>query len=158
MKVKETMVSDVATCQLETSLEAVALAMWNNDCGCVPVVDQDMKPVGMVTDRDIAMSSALQHKPLWDISADDIIHAHSLFKCYADDNITDALKVMREKKVRRLPVVNKQGQLTGIISMGDIIAFSETKKSAALAYNETAAMLKAVTAHHQPHAQQMVVA
>lgn len=151
MKVKEAMVSEVFSCQADTSLEFVALAMWNNDCGCIPVVDQEKKPIGIVTDRDIVMSSALQHKPLWDTRVADIIQSHSVFNCNADDNISDALEMMRQHKIRRLPVVDKQGQLAGIISMGDIIAFAETDKKAPFAYNDTAAMLKAVSAHHRPH-------
>ena len=148
MNIRETMVSKVSTCKADSPLDQVALMMWNGDCGCVPVVDDGGKPTGMVTDRDIAMGAALAHKPLWEIRAGDITADKPVYTCLESDDIGKAVELMQEYKVRRLPVVNAGGELTGVISVGDVFAVANTKRNAALKYTDTASMLKAVSAHH----------
>lgn len=148
MKVKEIMNKNVHTCDMDASLDAAAMIMWNNDCGCVPIVDSHGAPIGIVTDRDIAIGCALQHKPQWEIRVGDITNGHSLFFCKTVDDIADALQLMRKQGVRRLPVVNNSGKLAGIISLGDIVAHMEAKDSAALPLKQTLGMLKSVTGHH----------
>lgn len=149
MNVKEVMVDKVSTCNLDTPLDSIALTMWNNDCGCVPVVDEQNKPIGMVTDRDIAIGAALQHKPLWEIKARDITNSRPVYQCNGSDDIHHALDLMREHSVRRLPVVNRQGKLAGIVSSGDLIASADLAAGAKLPFAETVGMLKAVSGHHQ---------
>ena len=148
MNVKEVMVKKVATCHMDTPLNSIAMTMWNNDCGCVPVVDEQNKPVGMVTDRDIAIGAALQHKPLWEITARDITNGRPVYNCGSGDDVHQVLDLMREHSVRRLPVVNRQGKLAGIVSFGDVIASADTSANAELPFSETAGMLKAVSGHH----------
>ena len=59
MNVGEIMTQAVKFCGPDSDLESVAMDMWNHDCGCIPVVDENGKPVGIITDRDIAMAGAL---------------------------------------------------------------------------------------------------
>lgn len=148
MRVKEIMSKTVQTCSADSTLESVALSMWDNDCGCIPVVNETGLPTAVITDRDIAIGSALQHKPLWEISVQDIVSGHPLFCCKSNDEISTAMQLMREHGVRRLPVLHSNGRLAGIISMGDILAFAKDEQNAALSLAHTESMLKAVTGHH----------
>ena len=148
MNIQETMVNKVSTCRADSPLDQVALMMWNNDCGCVPVINEQQQPIGMVTDRDIAMGAALEHKSLWEMKAGDITAEKPVYTCRETDDVNTGLELMQEHKVRRLPVTNGNGEITGIVSMGDIVACADTKKSAALKYDATAGMLKAVSGHH----------
>lgn len=152
MLIKEIMHSEIKSCSAETYLDAVALEMWNNDCGAIPIVDPEYKPIGIVTDRDIAMVSALQHKPLWEIQSIDIAQNRTLYTCKIDDDIFDALESMKTHRIRCLPVVDEHGQLVGILSMDDLISYTEnherTQKTA-LPENTTATALKALADHAQ---------
>ncbi len=124
MNVAEVMEKQVSTCSPQTDLETVAKTMWDGDCGAIPVVDEAGRPVGMVTDRDIAMGAALNHKPLWEMRTRDITNDREVFTCGARDDVHRALAIMKGKKVRRLPVVDAQGKLCGIISLDDLVIAS----------------------------------
>lgn len=63
MYIRDVMTRNVKTCRPDTDAETAALLMWNEDCGAVPVVNDNDKAFGMITDRDICMATALQHKP-----------------------------------------------------------------------------------------------
>lgn len=147
MKVREIMERDVKTCHLEDTLESSAMMMWNNDCGSLPVIDSSGKPIGMITDRDIAMSSALNHRPLWDLHARDVTSNRPLYVCRENDDVRSALEAMQSHRVRRLPVVSDGGQLRGIISIDDVVACSD-EKTAGLSYRDAMTTLKAVCIHH----------
>lgn len=127
MLIQEVMTPHVATCTQDNDLETVALLMKNNNCGSIPIVDADDKPIGMVTDRDILMISALEHKPLWELTVDEIISKES-YCCSYDDDIKLALALMERHSVRRLPITNKEGQLIGILSMDDIVVATASPK------------------------------
>jgi CBS domain-containing protein len=144
MNVKQLMTNQVSTCNRNTPLSAIATVMWNDDCGSVPVVDQNNRPIAMVTDRDIAIGAALQQRPLWELTPNDITDNQLLHKCHLNDDVQTALDIMRENGVRRLPVVNDQGTLAGIVSSGDIIATANSAENAELPFYRTEGMLKAV--------------
>ena len=146
MHVSEIMHSPAECCYPETNLDAVAKLMWDHDCGVIPVADDSNKPIGILTDRDIAMSSFLNHKPLWEISSKEITNKRPLFMCKGNDDIRNALETMEREKVRRLPVVNSDGELQGILSIDDIVFFA--KQGTDLSYDDTAGTLKAVSIHH----------
>ena len=148
MNVKSAMVRDVVSCHADTPLDSVAMTMWQRDCGCVPVVDSEDRPIGIVTDRDIAMGSVLQRKPLWEMTAQSICGSRELYCCTLTDDLHKALELMHDHAVRRLPVVNGKGKLVGIISMGDIIACSNVNRRGGMPFADTAGMLSVVSAHH----------
>lgn len=151
MYVNELMIKDVKCCDWNTTLETAAIMMWDNDCGAIPIIDESSRPVGMVTDRDIAMAAALNHKPLWELRAGDISGHRVTYTCTLGDDIKSALKQMRAHKVRRLPVVNDLGQLQGILSIDDIIACAErspARDMPTLSYDDTMRTLKAICIHH----------
>ena len=72
MNIDSIMEKEVVTCGPEDTLESAAILMWNNACGAVPIVSEDGRALGLITDRDMAMASALQHKPLWQIKAQEV--------------------------------------------------------------------------------------
>lgn len=146
MHVSEIMHSPAECCCPETNLDTVAKLMWDHDCGAIPVVDDSNKPIGILTDRDIAMGSTLNHKPLWEIRSKEITNNRPLYTCNYNDDIRLALETMEREKVRRLPVVNNDGELQGILSVDDIVFFA--KQGSDLEYDDTIGTLKAVIKHH----------
>lgn len=152
MKVNDVMVRDVRTCDPDINLENVAMIMWNNDIGAVPVVDQSGRPFAVITDRDITMATALNHKPLWEMTPREVTQNRPLYTCNAQDDIKTALKIMWAQKVRRLPVVNGTGQLQGILSIDDVITLAERgirgQGAPELSYDDAMNALKAVSKHH----------
>ena len=155
MNVRDIMTHEVKACGLDSDLEAVAMDMWNHDCGSIPVVDGVGKPIGIITDRDIAMAGALKGLPLAEISIRDVIEGHQLHCCRGEDSIQSALKTKWAEHVRRLPVINGDGRLEGILSVDDIVACAERGKrgqgAPALSYDDAMNALKAVCRHHAAH-------
>ena len=119
MKVKDVMTSNVRACFNSDNLATVAQVMWDNDCGCVPVLNEEGWLVGMLTDRDICMAAFLQAMPIGEIKVSAVM-SRQLFDCTSDDDLSVAEQIMREKKVRRLPVLNKEGRLVGLLSLSDV--------------------------------------
>ena len=119
MKVQELMRSDVKTCRREDTLERAAQIMWENDCGCIPVVDQELRAVGIITDRDACMGAYTQGRPLWDVPVSTAMSRQVWF-CRPEDTISAAEKILQEKRIRRLPVVDAGGRLVGVLSLNDI--------------------------------------
>lgn len=119
MEVKEVMTSKASSCTPETSLAAAAMLMWEHDCGVVPVVDDLGKVVGVITDRDICMAAAMRPRPISEISVCEAISGE-VYACRLETDVQEALKLMRQEKVYRLPVIGAEGELQGILSLNDI--------------------------------------
>ena len=119
MKVKDVMTTNVRTCSTSDSLATAAQLMWDHDCGCVPVLNEQGRVVGMLTDRDICMAAFFQGAPIAGIQVSAVISGQ-LFDCTSDDGLSAAERIMREKKVRRLPVLNEEGRLVGLLSLSDL--------------------------------------
>jgi CBS domain-containing protein len=141
------MTKDVGTCSIESDLESVAKTMWDKNCGSIPVLDGSGALVGLITDRDIAMGCALNHKAEWDLKANDILNNRALFTCKSDEDVKNALQIMSEHHVRRLPVVDGNGHLQGVLSIDDVIALAQ-EGNPELSYHDTMNTLKQVSAHH----------
>ena len=112
MKVKDVMTTNVRTCFTSDSLATAAQLMWDHDCGCVPVLNAHGQVVGMITDRDVCMAAFFQGVPIGEIKVSTVM-SRQLFDCTSDDDLSAAETTMREKKVRRLPVLNQEGRLVG---------------------------------------------
>lgn len=119
MKVRELMTSDVQVCGPRDDLNRAAQIMWDHDCGVVPVVDAERRPIGMLTDRDVCMAAYTQGKLLGAIHVEEVM-SREVQACGPDDPVADAEAAMRERRVRRLPVVDAAGKLVGILSLNDI--------------------------------------
>jgi CBS domain-containing protein len=152
MFVHELMTHEVGTCGPDTTLESAAIIMWERNCGAVPVVDQAGTPVGVITDRDIAMSAAMTHKPLWEISVEEVLNGRHAYTCRANDDIKTAMRTMWAQHVRRLPVIDDGGHVTGILSVDDVAARAERGSRGAppppLSFDDAMTTLKSVAHHH----------
>jgi len=131
MQVNEIMTREVQSCRPDDSLERAAQLMWDHDCGCVPVCDSSNginRAVGVITDRDICMGALFQGKPLRDLRVRDAM-AQQLLSCQPQHSLEQAARAMRDARVRRLPVVNDQGALIGMLSLADIAREAAAEQS-----------------------------
>lgn len=119
MKVEQLMQRTVQTCHANDSLDHAAQLMWDHDCGCIPVVDDRNRPLGMLTDRDVCMAAYTTGGPLWALRVSSAMSRHP-HTCRVGDTISDAEALMRSSRVRRLPVVNADDHVVGILSLNDI--------------------------------------
>jgi len=117
MKVKEAMCNDVQLIGPDQTIRDAALRMVEIDAGALPVAEND-RLVGMITDRDIAVRAVAQGKSP-DTKVRDIMSGEVLY-CFDDEDLTHVSRNMSDMKVRRLPVVNRDKRLVGVISVGDI--------------------------------------
>lgn len=124
MRVSEAMSRNVRLANPGQSIRDVAKIMAEIDAGAVPVQDND-RLVGMITDRDIAVRAVAQGKGP-DTPVRDVMSTEQVLYCYEDEDLDHVAKNMGEQRVRRLPVVDREKRLVGIVSLGDV-ATSETK-------------------------------
>lgn len=119
MKVEALMSKPARACAPTDTLHTAAEIMWSADCGCVPVTDADRRVVGMVTDRDICMAAHREGEPLRSRTVESIM-SDAVCVCAAQDSVQDVARVMGEKQLRRIPVIDTDGRLAGIISLNDL--------------------------------------
>jgi CBS domain-containing protein len=119
MKVKELMSRGVLTCRAHDDLNRAAQIMWEGNCGIVPVVDDEGRPIGMITDRDVCMSAYLKGATLRSMRVRDAMAKH-VTSCALDAAVETAMELMGETRVRRLPVVDSKGVLVGLLSLNDL--------------------------------------
>jgi len=127
-KCRELMTRNVRTATRETSLRDVAAMMRDGDMGAVPIVDSG-KLVGIVTDRDIVVRAV--SAGAGPDSAVSAAMTSDLFTVKPDDFAFEAVRLMGERQVRRVPVVNEDGSLAGIIAMADIALEMEDEREIA---------------------------
>lgn len=120
MIIAEVMKRGVYTCSPTDTLQVPAQIMWEHDCGSVPIVDQDGRVVGMITDRDICMAAYLRGQRLQDCVTCDVM-ARPAVACRPGDPVEKAELAMREHQVRRLPIIGDDQRLTGIVSVNDLL-------------------------------------
>jgi CBS domain-containing protein len=147
MTVKELQTSDVKSCSSETDLAAAAKIMWDCDCGIVPVVDRERRMIGVITDRDICIATATRSTAPSEIRVRDVMSGEALYSCGPDDDVRTALGTMKKHRVRRLPVLDQQQRLVGIISMNDLVMKAECRKGADLPGEEFLEALQSICAH-----------
>lgn len=116
-QVKELMTPRAEVLNHDDTVVKAAQCMRDNDIGFVPV-EQDDRLVGAVTDRDIAIRGVAEDKG--DVALDQIMTGEMLY-CYDDDACDSVASNMGEQKVRRLPVVNRDKRLVGVVSIGDLV-------------------------------------
>ena len=119
MLVRNLMTQNPRSCHVSDHLDAPARVMWETDCGAVPVVDDSQRVVGIVTDRDICMAAYTRGQPLHAIPVEATM-SRDVMACAGDDEVDFAERAMRERRVRRLPVVDKDWRLVGILSLNDL--------------------------------------
>ena len=126
MKVNAAMTEDVRLVKPETTIREAAQLMAKIDCGALPVSDHD-RLVGMITDRDIAVRAVAEgkspHTKVKDVMSREILY------CFDDQELDDVAWNMGQNQVRRLPVLNHDKRLVGILSLGDVARREEDSAS-----------------------------
>lgn len=166
MKVQDVMNYNVQTCRPETNLADAAMRMWRGDFGILPVVADGQKVVGVITDRDICMAAATKHRDPANIRVKEVTSG-KVFGCSPDTDIREALKIMQQKQVRRLPIISAEdGRLAGILSMNDVALKVKSDRKAELSAEDVENTLRAICTHRpiaqakpvqKPVAQQLAV-
>jgi CBS domain-containing protein len=125
---REIMTRNVKTANRETTLREVAALMRDGDMGAMPVVE-DGKLVGIVTDRDIVVRVIADGKDA-SVPIGDVMTAE-VFSVRENDFVFEAIRLMGDKQVRRVPIINDAGELVGIIAMADVALETEDEREIA---------------------------
>lgn len=120
MKVADVMMRTPASCTEDTNLAAAVEILWQRNCGMLPIVDREGKVTGVITDRDICIALGTRNRPARELTVAEV-QPPKLFACKASDDIHSALAIMSGAKVRRLPIIDQQGKLQGILSLDDVV-------------------------------------
>jgi CBS domain-containing protein len=124
MRVVEVMTGTPYHCQPDSNLGTATELMWIGNCGFLPVVEEQGKVVGVITDRDICMALGTRGLPAGQVTAGQAMSKNVYF-CEPDDDVHVALQAMRDAHVRRLPVISKKGELVGVVAMDDLLLRAE---------------------------------
>jgi predicted transcriptional regulator len=138
MKVKDAMHEGCEWVSPDTRVTEIAKMMRKSDIGAIPVGEND-KLVGMVTDRDICCKGVANGHDIDMLTARDVMSVGIAY-CRDSDDVEDAAELMERRRIRRLPVIDKNKRMVGMLSLGDI-SHSATPSL-------TAELTQAVSAHH----------
>ncbi len=138
MKVKEVMHEGVTWITPDETVVNIAKKMRDEDIGAIPVGEND-RLIGMVTDRDITCRGTAAGADPTELTARDVMSKGIIF-CRDEEDVDDAIHIMEEKKIRRLPVLNEAKRMVGMLTLGDV----SSKVSDMLAGE----VVRAVSAHH----------
>lgn len=127
MKVSEAMTRDVRLAEPNQSIREVARLMAELDIGALPVGDND-RLVGMITDRDIAVRAVAEGRGP-DTRVSEVMSPEIKY-CYEDQSVDEVCRNMADLRVRRLPVVDRNKRLVGILSLGDLALEGSTQDEA----------------------------
>lgn len=153
MKVEQLMTRDIESVRPEANLADAAMVMWRRDCGIVPVVEHSGKRIlGVITDRDICMAATTRHCAPDAVPVGDVM-TRRLLTCRPEDDVRVAMHRMSEGQVRRIPVVDANGHLQGIVALNDLTLAAERtahRGDDVVSYPEVMGVLKAVSRHRHP--------
>lgn len=138
MKVRDAMHKGVEWCESSIPIVDIARLMADMDIGAVPIGEND-RLIGMITDRDITCKAVAKGKDIHKLKAKDLVSGKIIY-CHEEDSLEQAIDKMENEQIRRIPVLNSDKRLVGILSMGDI--------SHASNHNKTAEFTASVSAHH----------
>jgi CBS domain-containing protein len=139
----------VKSCGPDANLAVTSGLMMTDDIGILPVVDDDGTVLGVITDRDICIAIGTRNRLPSEITVREVITGN-LFACEPNDDIHTALNILKDKKVRRIPVISDEGKLQGILSMNDVVLKAEkldAKKQTDLSYEDVINTFKAICEH-----------
>ena len=164
-RVQDVMSHDVVRCYMDDSLNRAAQIMWENDCGCVPVVDDEARVIGIITDRDICMAGYTQGKAFSEIPVASVCST-KVVTCSPNEALSSAEDKMTRSQIRRLPVTTPDGVLVGLLSLSDLanhMKFMAIGKSSSLGPRNLSTVLEAVSrprdnsdSHREPRVPQAV--
>ncbi|MCW5958764.1 MAG: CBS domain-containing protein [Pyrinomonadaceae bacterium] len=131
MLVKDIMATNPACCTADSGLQEVAKMMVLNDCGCIPVVEDNThnKLLGVITDRDICCRAVAEGKNPLELTAKDIM-TEKVFTVTPRTSVEDCCNLMEEKQVRRIAVIDEKGGCCGMVAQADIAINTDQRKTA----------------------------
>ena len=138
MKVKDVMHQGVTWVEPTISIREIARRMRDDDIGSIPIGEND-RLVGIVTDRDIICRGVANGADCNALTARDVMSKPIIY-CRADDDLELAIRIMEKNKIRRLPVIDKDKRLVGILALGDI--------SEIVGQDAAGEVMRSVSAHH----------
>jgi CBS domain-containing protein len=130
MRISEIMTREPELIDPDSSIRDAARRMKNEDIGALPIGEND-RLIGMVTDRDIAIRAVAENRDPSSTTVRDVM-SEKIYYCFEDDDVEDAARCMAENRVRRLPILNRDKRLTGIVSLADIAQTGEECEKTAL--------------------------
>ena len=119
MQIKEIMTHPVVSCPVSATTDNAARLMWEFDCGIVPVVDDDGRLAGVITDRDICMAAYTQGVGLAAIPVASAM-AQQVVAAHLEDTVDSVESLMRTSQIRRVPILDRDNRVAGIVAMNDL--------------------------------------
>jgi CBS domain-containing protein len=144
MKVEEVMTPMPQCCGFDTNLAEATELLWNKDCGVLPVVEGG-KLAGIITDRDICIALGTRRRLAEETPVRDVA-TREVQTCALQDDVHAAMAVMRRARVRRLPVVDQDGKVEGILALDDIVQAVDFNHGT-ISHEEVINTLKAINEH-----------
>jgi CBS domain-containing protein len=128
MRIKHAMTKEPSCCVPSDSAQQAACIMRDEKAGVVPVIDsaESRKIVGIVTDRDLCMNVVAEGRDPGGVTVEQCMTT-KVVTCSPTDSVERATELMRENQIRRIPIVNEQGELQGIVSMADLVGRADLK-------------------------------
>jgi CBS domain-containing protein len=123
MKIEDVMSTSLEVVAPDTSIQEAADRMRALDVGALPVCEAGQRLIGMVTDRDIVIRAVARGEEPGKTKTSDVM-TRDLVWCYDDDSLEEVTRKMRERQVRRIPVLNRSKKLVGVVSLGDLATSS----------------------------------
>jgi CBS domain-containing protein len=146
MKVKEVMTSTPVACAPATTVAVAAQLMFEGDCGVLPVISDD-RLVGVVTDRDLFIALGTSNRVASELTVGEVM-VPRVWTCGPDEDVRAALALMKDHKIRRLPVVGPGDILLGIVTINDLLLDAGPK--GAVRSDAVIDALQGICAHQQP--------
>lgn len=144
MKIAERMTKTVWYCHPNESLESATQLLWDHDCGALPVVDDDGRVCGMITDRDVCMAAYTTGRRLAEIRVRDVM-ANSVAAAPPTATIQDVEATMRRHRVHRLPVLNATKHLLGMITCNDLLRWVDDGGNHGQPHPDAAHLIRTLT-------------
>ena len=146
MKVLDVMTPGPLTCAPETTIAEAGHLMWEGDCGVLPIV-RDGTVTGIVTDRDLFIALATRDVRASELTVGAVARAQPV-TCVARDDVHQAMAAMKAHRVRRLPVLDDNGKVAGMVSMNDLLLAASPSTS--ITDDQIVATLQTISEHPLP--------
>lgn len=150
MKAEDVMTRDPKSCFIDETAADAAHVMWENDCGAVPVIDRENRLMAMVTDRDLCMAAYTQGRPLREIALSTAA-SHLLVAARRHDEATVVETLMARHRIRRIPIVDGDRRLVGIVSTNDLVRHARGD-APSLGPSDVVRTLATIGEHREYHA------
>lgn len=126
MQVREIMTENPAVCLTTTSLQETARMMLENDCGAIPIVENEesKKPIGIITDRDITIRAVARGKNPMEMTAGEVM-SEQVITATTDMSVEECANLMANNQLRRIVVIDKNGACCGMVAQADIAIHAE---------------------------------